>query len=241
MTNEDNNIQNHNFDILKENIERLRKENGWSQKELGEKIGLEQSNISKCLSGGRCFTLEQVWRLADLFEVSIDELLGRSVHNTHSEEKICAFIADLILHNEITPCNVTVNENVWVENEEYEETGQAFCCSTSKNTYFAFYFSNYDQIPSYFDEHEASELFSYYDAAGNDNDRHKIINKFLNLFIDTFKKYKDRILTKDQFDLLTKCYYENLHEECNAYNRKIAKNRINLGEKIPECKTYGRV
>lgn len=220
MTNEDNNIQNHNFDILKENIERLRKENGWSQKELGEKIGLEQSNISKCLSGGRCFTLEQVWRLADLLEVSIDELLGRSVHNTHSEEKICAFIADLILHNEITPCNITVNENVWVENEDYEETGQAHYRVTSKDSYLAFYFSDYEQIPSDIDEHEANDLFSYYDAAGNNNDRHKRINDFLNLFIDTFKKYKDKILTNKQFDYLIKCYYENLHEECSKCDRK---------------------
>lgn len=56
----------------------LREEAGMTQKQLAEKIGNSQRNISNWESGNSQPDLETVVRLADLFGVTTDELLGRT-------------------------------------------------------------------------------------------------------------------------------------------------------------------
>ncbi len=212
MTNEDNNIQNHNFDILKENIERLRKENGWSQKELGEKIGLEQSNISKCLSGGRCFTLEQVWRLADLFETSVDELLGNTRKgNKDSIEDICKFLGRLITQQIIVPAKISVHELIWAKNEL--ESGEVLGYSQNPevvNTYIALYFPNYEQIEDNLADIPLQAKLSEFGMCGNSLPYGIEVNKFLNKFLSTLSKYNKGILDEEEYEAIIKTYLKSL-------------------------------
>ena len=212
MTNEDNNIQNHNFDILKENIERLRKENGWSQKELGEKIGLEQSNISKCLSGGRCFTLEQVWRLADLFETSVDELLGNTRKgNKDSIEDICKFLGRLITRQIITPTKINVQESIWVEDEyaSGEESGYSQR-NGIVSKYIALYFPNYEQIEDNLEGPPLEDKLFEFRMCGNCMPNGIAVNKFLNKFLSTLSKYNKGILDEEEYEAIIKTYLKSL-------------------------------
>ena len=212
MTNENNNIQNHNFDILKENIERLRKENGWSQKELGEKIGLEQSNISKCLSVGRCFTLEQVWRLADLFETSVDELLGNTRKgNKDSIEDICKFLGRLITRQIITPTEINVQESIWVEDEyaSGEESGYSQR-NGIVSKYIALYFPNYEQIEDNLEGPPLEDKLFEFRMCGNCMPNGVEINKFLNKFLSTLNKYNKGILDEEEYEAIIKTYLKAL-------------------------------
>lgn len=58
--------------ILKEK----RKENGYSQEYLAEKLGISRVNISNYEQGIKVPSLAVIWKLADLFNCSIDELTG---------------------------------------------------------------------------------------------------------------------------------------------------------------------
>ncbi|MBQ8658438.1 MAG: helix-turn-helix transcriptional regulator [Clostridia bacterium] len=55
----------------------LRKARGWSQQELANRIFASQQCVSQWEQGLIEPTLTFLWRLADVFEVSVDELIGR--------------------------------------------------------------------------------------------------------------------------------------------------------------------
>ncbi|MCL2570365.1 MAG: helix-turn-helix domain-containing protein [Firmicutes bacterium] len=60
-----------------ENLKKLRKDFRYTQKDLAEKLKLNQSNISDWENGISRPDYENLIKLADIFDVSIDELLGR--------------------------------------------------------------------------------------------------------------------------------------------------------------------
>ena len=55
----------------------LRKERGWSQEELGEKISVTRQTVSKWELGQTTPELAKLIELSELFQISIDELVGR--------------------------------------------------------------------------------------------------------------------------------------------------------------------
>ena len=63
-------------EALSKRLVQLRTERGWTQNDLVEKMYLSQRSISS-VEKGNC-TLSNLIQLADLYEVSIDYLLGRS-------------------------------------------------------------------------------------------------------------------------------------------------------------------
>ena len=60
-----------------ENLFALRKERKWSQQEVALRIHSSQQCVSQWEKGLTEPTLTYLWRLADLFEVEVDELIGR--------------------------------------------------------------------------------------------------------------------------------------------------------------------
>ena len=60
-----------------ENIKELRKERGWSQQDLSLKIHYSQQCISQWENGQIEPTLTSLWVLSDVFEISVDELIGK--------------------------------------------------------------------------------------------------------------------------------------------------------------------
>ncbi len=63
-------------EALSKRLVQLRTERGWTQNDLVEKMYLSQRSISS-VEKGNC-TLSNLIQLANLYEVSIDYLLGRS-------------------------------------------------------------------------------------------------------------------------------------------------------------------
>lgn len=63
---------------LGDKIKLLRKENGLTQSELGNKLGLSKANISKYESNIHEPSIDTLNKLSDLFNVSVDFLLGRT-------------------------------------------------------------------------------------------------------------------------------------------------------------------
>lgn len=65
------------MDILKQ----LRKQNGFTQKEVAKELGITVSAYGNYELGQRQPTPEMLCKLADMFEVSVDYLLGREKEN----------------------------------------------------------------------------------------------------------------------------------------------------------------
>lgn len=56
----------------------LREKRDWNQTELGRKIGLEKSAMNKIENGTRKVSTEELQKLAEVFNVTTDYLLGRN-------------------------------------------------------------------------------------------------------------------------------------------------------------------
>lgn len=65
------------FTIVISRINYLLIQNGMSRAALARHFGLSRSSITQKLNGDITFTLRDLTALADLFHVSVDELLGR--------------------------------------------------------------------------------------------------------------------------------------------------------------------
>lgn len=82
--------------MLAENLQILRKQNGFSQEELAEKCQVSRQAIAKWESGESVPTIEKLIYLAGLYEVTLDELVGRIVIDKYAKVKeyIKEFAAD---------------------------------------------------------------------------------------------------------------------------------------------------
>ena len=64
--------------MLSRRVKELRKDKGWSQQRLAEKTGLAFNTITKIEQGlAESPTLKTLLKLADVFEIGLDELVGR--------------------------------------------------------------------------------------------------------------------------------------------------------------------
>ena len=61
-----------------ESLRALRKERGWSQQDLSLKIHYTQQCISQWENMQIEPTLSALWTLSEVFEVSVDELIGKT-------------------------------------------------------------------------------------------------------------------------------------------------------------------
>lgn len=63
-----------NIEIVLNNINRLKKEHGWNGKQLAEKSGIDQSQISRYEKGDRYISFENLEKIAKAFEIELYEL-----------------------------------------------------------------------------------------------------------------------------------------------------------------------
>jgi len=83
--------------MFPERLRKLRKEHKMTQTELGEKLGLSTSAIGMYEQGRRDPDSMTLKKIADLFNVTVDYLLGRSdIRNPYVENNKngCCVIAD---------------------------------------------------------------------------------------------------------------------------------------------------
>lgn len=84
---------------LGERIREVRKERGWSQAELGEKVGTDSQHISRYENGRITPSVDALVRLAAALDVSTDYLLfdgvPRKVLDGHNLGRLGARLADL--------------------------------------------------------------------------------------------------------------------------------------------------
>lgn len=73
-------------------LRELRKEHNLLQKDIAEKIGVSRDSITKYESGDREPTLDNIIKMAEIFDVSIDYLIGVSDIKVKTEPEYLVFI-----------------------------------------------------------------------------------------------------------------------------------------------------
>lgn len=67
------------YEVLKfENIRSLRIDNGYTQKQIGDYLGISQNTYSQYEIGVLNYPIDALIKLADFYNVSVDYLLGRT-------------------------------------------------------------------------------------------------------------------------------------------------------------------
>lgn len=65
--------------VFAENLKLLMKEHGYNQVRLAKLTGISQSAISAWLLGKKEPSILSLWILADVFDTTVDELIGRNL------------------------------------------------------------------------------------------------------------------------------------------------------------------
>lgn len=71
---------------LGKNIKKFRLLKGWSQQQLGEKMGVSRQTITNWETDYRDPDLEKAFKLAEIFDISLEELLGQDNTKKFSSE-----------------------------------------------------------------------------------------------------------------------------------------------------------
>ncbi len=204
-------------------ISKLRKEKGWTQSELAQKLQVSDKAISKWESNRGDPSIEFFPRLAELFGVSIDYLMtGRGQENIASMSKfeLCAKNDDVEMYRELLGSRMVDGKVTFMD-------------------------ENNKTIFNYIFEYESKKLFTYiFDNSNfNSNFRWEIGNYYGDNDIDFFENvYYMRLLCNDATvirDLIrlehkdTKYYNYISHDKGIYYNgngivvpRKIISDRI---------------
>ena len=85
-----------------EKLKALRLENGLTQDELGEKLYLSRTSISKYEIGKNEPNIETIIAISDLFNITTDELLKQGVNTMTNYEKIKQMSIDEMVQGDIT-------------------------------------------------------------------------------------------------------------------------------------------
>lgn len=56
-----------------------RREHGYTQKQLASAIEVNESTVNGWEGNGGSIGLEEAWRIADLYDISLDQLAGRDI------------------------------------------------------------------------------------------------------------------------------------------------------------------
>lgn len=77
------------------NITRLRHLNGWTQEELADRIGANMSHIARIETGRHAPSLDKLIKLAQVFHVTVDELIVAQQPASARETELQQFVARL--------------------------------------------------------------------------------------------------------------------------------------------------
>ena len=190
--------------------------NSFDNKDLGEIVGMSESEVGKCLkieNSSKFFSLEQIKQIADYFGVSVDFLMGRKVRSNY---EICEFLSILLDDGRIDIKEETIKEkkaNHYVSVEEYRFAQYDKSCVEH-----GFVSGRIDEKEMFDEEDVKYQLLlfpknrsNYYDEDQNKyvnvnelNQNNVIINNCLAKLVDAHNKLDKGIYDKEDFDAIVK-------------------------------------
>lgn len=195
-----------NYEILIENIEKLMRQRGINQARLIEATNISQPQMSKGMNRNSKtqFTFDQIWKIADYFHVTIDFLVGREsspTANPLSAAAICRYLMRLVESDTVTTQRIEVEEDMYTKDYCPDPDDYPYKWSKGKNSYTAYYFSNYvNPDISGLPEPMLDELQYDFGTSGNASAINAEINDFMDYFFKLYDLLKKSDLPQEIFD-----------------------------------------
>lgn len=177
---------------------------------------MNHHNLSKALNPDekKQFTLEQLYRIAQYFGVSIDELVGNTVpaEITTGPRSVLSFLAKLLCEAKIRVTNISEEELLY--DRFTNEHGGLDCRRVNKTVeYPAFYLPDYYRVSDFaFCEPDYDELDMEYCWCGNAS-RFMQVNEILKNLIPMIKLYREKQIPEEAFQMILNGYLEQLPEK----------------------------
>lgn len=201
-----------NFDknTLIANVETLRDELGLSQTEFAQRIGTTQPNYNRAinLTNSQCLTVEQLYRIATEFNVSLDSLLG--IKQKHTDRDICSLFTSLLEERKLVKVDFSREEWVYTP---FDIDGYPDCHKEQKEIHYpAFIFpNNKDHGPhEIYTEMELSDF--EYDALcnGTADESNQRINEFFDKFLTIYGIHLEKKIPDDAYQRVVEEFLNNL-------------------------------
>lgn len=206
-------MQNLDIDRLTANIYNLMQSSNTTQVKLANAIGMTQSNLSRALSSkeGQCFTLEQVYKISQYFNVSVDFLLGEEKPAISTEREICELFTQLIEKRQLICTKTPHEDEVYTP---YMNERLDIDCNIENITieYASFHFPNYEN-PGPLDRFTESEIDEMRDTAlwgGNAHNANQQINGFFEKYLQIYEMYLHNHLSEELFHEITGKFLDDL-------------------------------
>lgn len=177
---------------------------------------MSQANVSKALNPAESkqFTIDQVFRIAQHFGVSIDDLSGntKATESMTSPAAVLSYLMLLLCEHKIWFTNTTEVE--WVYEPYMNEHGYPECDHEQREIeYTAFYFPKYHSMGDFAKGEQAEEEIHYQFMSGGNESKFKKFNEILNKLLPIAKFHVEGSISKEAFDMVLKGYLEQLTRE----------------------------
>lgn len=191
-----------------------------SQEKFGEIIGCKQSKVSSLLSraGKKRFTVEELEKIADHFNVSVDSLLGRNEKKKApgqiAPRDFCEMLVDMV---DFQGYSMHLKEITVKEKSGYM-CGDEITHTTSENQYLSVYFSEYhgnsdEFVINNLNKDAPVKQVGYFEESAHE------INKFLCHWNKIRKAYFEGHIDREYYDILVS---KKLSEVADISNERIA-------------------
>ncbi len=211
-------MRDYDNEILKANINKLRDNSGMSQKDFAAIAGIHQSRLSTLLGDdkGNRFSIEQIYRIAHHFGVSIDYLVtGKEPEPIKTPRQVCEALVSLFEKFYLDTKDFEVIETIDIPYYTPVDGGYSMPeLHTEEKTikYHALFFPhcwapNPDRE---YTEDEMDELHMDNIYNGNELPKNIAINKFLDAFIPIHKLYAAGKMPDEAYKYTVNSLLDNL-------------------------------
>ena len=198
-----------NIDLIKKNVREIFENSKLKQSQFADVLETTQSNLSKLLSknNSTCFTLNQLFKISQKFNISLDQLVGgielsTNLSSSDNIRQLCALIAKLLREDYLSVHIASIEEDN-AYREETDDVGDKigmYYKTTETNTYLTLFFSNYHKLVTHFDSQEDfEEEKAVLRDCGNDHEINRKINNFLSTYTQLYQLYSSGQLSADAF------------------------------------------
>jgi len=207
--------------IVKKNVISLIEYNKLTQAQFAEIAGMTQPNVSKSLHGDAHFSLDQIYRISQHFNKSIDHLLGNSVGNNinFGPTSILGNLIKLLLSGKIRTTKITVTETVYAEEIVDGKYSNKYQYPMDVE-YDAFYFPSFT-LPEdiAFTPHEQEKVHDELAQNGNLSPFY-FMNQKLNSVLSFVSLYRNGDLNKELFTTIIKNIFDTIESEIEKAQHK---------------------
>lgn len=200
-----------NNDILIKNISMLMMNNSVTQEKMAQTLGMSQPNFNHAIhnTGGKRFTIEQIFDISHYFGVSVDWLMGNQEGIAITPRAAADFITKAVTSGAAKLTPITVKEENYCA-DEFTPPGSVYM---THQKYWAVYFPSYENISESAEgEDDYREKLAVAQAVGNETP-YWSLNAFLDKYQRFYELWRTGKMDEEDFQTLVTKHLDKIEEQ----------------------------